>query len=224
MLMNDRTFNSVATGVDAQQASHSDHEAFFNHQRSLARDALNEIGAVLETLSARLDTAISGEEVDATPAVNHVRELIWSYNNAVECARDAWLHYDLSPSLNEQMLSIDTPTMYGLPWFLDEAQERRAMLQGVEISRRLRGRNELLDRIIAAADVVALSTHVAGVGLGGGSYLEIRRRDDRWTLVKTVANIAPPASKEKTRPCDARLAAALVRFMLRKQFNCTPTN
>lgn len=195
----------------------------FQRQLSMAQDALNEIGVALRALRARLDAAPSGEAVDATPAVGRVGELIWAYNNAVECARDAWLRYDLSTELNEHMLSIDTPMIFGLPWFLDEAQERRAMLQGVEISRRLNCRNELLDRIMAAANIVPLSTHVAGVGLGGGSYVEIRRRDDRWTLVKTVANTPPPASKEKPRPCDAKLAAALVRFMLRKQCS-TPTS
>jgi hypothetical protein len=194
-------------------------EQLFQHQLSMAQDALKEIGVVLEALATQLYAAVSGVEVDATPAVNRVGELIWSYNNAVECARDAWLHCQLAPELNAQVQSIDTPMVYGLPWFLDEAQERRAMLQGVEISRRLNCRNDLLDRIMAAGDVVPLSTQVAGVGLGGGSYVEIRRRDEKWTFVKTMST-----SNEKHRPCEVTLAAALVRFLLRKQFNSASTS
>jgi hypothetical protein len=217
MSMNDRMLVSNAAGANALQSRCTDQESSFQHQRSMAKNALIEIGVVLAALTSRLDAAVSGEEVDATPAVNQIRELIWAYNNAAECAREAWLRHHLSAAHNEQLLAIDTPMIFGLPWFVDEAQERRAMLQGVEISRRLNCRNELLDRIVAAANVLPLSTQVAGVGLGGGSYLEIRRRDQKWSLVKTIASKAPRVATEIHRACDVKLAAALIRFMLRKE-------
>ncbi len=188
-------------------------ESAFNRQLATAQETLHEIGAVLESLAAKLDAATSGEEVDATPTVDRVEDLIWSYNDAIEHARSVWLSETLSGVLNERLLLLDTPIAYGLSWFVDESQERRAMLQGLEISRRLLGRNMVVDRIISRINTTEISTDAIGVTLGGGANISIATRGARWFLIK--GGLDGPA--EQVTRVSANITASLVKLITRKR-------
>jgi outer membrane biosynthesis protein TonB len=214
----------------------SEKEAFFLQKLARARRNLDEIGQVLESFGSQLDASKPDEEVDATPAVDRVDELIWSYNNEIESARDAWLRDSLSGALNDRLLSLKTPLMYGLPWFTEAAQEQRAMLQGMQISRRLQGRNTVMDHIVTTMQTVELAGDVAGFTLGGGALIRIAKKGGKWAVVKTLA--AGAAKEAAGRAAEkaieqagvdantiggAKLAAALVRVILRKRIKAAST-
>jgi hypothetical protein len=203
--------NAAAEPSVRQSDSASD--ASFNRQLARAQHDLDAIGAVLESLSSTLNAATSGEEIDATPAVERVEALIGSYNAAIETARDIWLRDNLQGALNERLLSLKTPLAYGLPWFVDELQERRAMLQSVAISRRLLSRNTVVDRVVERMHTIELFADGIGVTLGGGASISIAKKRASWFLIKT----GPDDPAGQATQATANIAASLVKLIIRKR-------
>jgi hypothetical protein len=205
-------------------------EALFYRHLARAQRYVDEIEAAITSLGAKIDAAQIGEEVDATPDVDRVEELIWSYNDAIESVRETWLRENLSGALNERLLALNTPLKYGMPLYTDEAQERRAMLQGLEISRRLMGRNAVMDRIVATMQTIEIAGDVAGIALGAGAVITIVKKGGKWALVKTVIRgvIVDAAARAAERALEeagvdqatlggAKLAATLINLILRRR-------
>ncbi len=208
----------------------SPREALFFRHLARAQRYLDEIEAAIASLGAKIDAAHVGEEVDATPDVDRVEDLIWSYNDAIESARETWLRENLSGALNERLLSLNTPVKYGMPLYTDEAQERRAMLQGLEISRRLMGRNAVMDRIVATMQTIEIAGDVAGIALGAGAVITIVKKGGKWALVKTVIRgvVVDAAARAAERALEeagvdqatlggAKFAATLIKLILRRR-------
>ena len=169
-------------------------EQFFNTKLATAERCLAEIEQLLRDLGARIDSAQLESDVDVDQITEQVESLIWSYQDALESARAAWLRDDLSGDANERLIAMRTPLSLGLPHFTDEAQQRRAAHQELEISRRLGARNVTMDLVIVGMQTVEVAGDVAGLLLGGGVLVVAYKKGGKWAVVKTVAKGAAGAA------------------------------
>jgi hypothetical protein len=209
--------------------------AFFHQKLAVARRHLQEMRRILAALGQRLDKAKTGEEVDVEAEVAEIDNLIWSYHDALESAREAWLRNELSGRENDRLLTMPTPLSLGLPLFVDEGQAERAQRQQMEISRRLSGRDAMMDRVIFAMKVAEGAGTAAGILLGGGMVVAAYKQGGKWAVAKLLAKEAAgmAAGELAERAAVAagvdaqvlhgvQLAAAVVRFILLRRGNPPP--
>ena len=202
-------------------------ESFFNRNLAIAGKHLDEIERLLQALGAKLDAAKLDEQVDVETEVDAIETLIWSYNDALESARAAWLRDDLSGDATTRLNQMFTPLTFGLPLFTDQLQADRAQKQQLEISRRLSGRDVTISRVIVGMQVVETATTVAGIAAGGGVVVVAAMKGGKWAVVKTVAAIAAGMAADEVAERVAgaaglneqtirgvQLAAAVVKLIL----------
>ena len=202
-------------------------EAFFDEKLAAAQAQLDQLARLLQMLGGKLDAAKIDEQVVVEPEVDQVEELIWRYNDQLESARDIWLRDDLPGEANARLLAMSTPASFGLPTFTDDDQRARAHRQEMEISRRLRQRDIVMDRVESGATAIERAGTAAGLMIGGGMLLKVAKEGGLWAATKALAAglavagaeygaeyglSAAGASEQTIR--GVRLAAAVIAFVL----------
>jgi TolA-binding protein len=202
-------------------------ERFFYEKAAAAQGYLEEIRRLLEALGEKLDGAKTGEQIEVDAEVDTVTDLIWRHNDAMESARDAWLHNNLSGDLIYRLNEMHTPLRFGLPWFIDDDQAARARKQQAQICQRLGQRDAAMDRLIIGMRVVEGVGILAGFVLGGGLLGRTLVQGGKWVFVKELAVVGAAALAEQgvekgLRAAGAseqtirgfRLAAVVVSFII----------
>ena len=86
----------------------------------------------------------------------------------LESAQAAWLKHDLPGDAIVKLHQLDTPGHLGLPRSVDAEQSQRIISQGLQISRRLAGRDTSADRLVLGMRAVEWTTTAVGIAAGGG--------------------------------------------------------
>jgi hypothetical protein len=199
------------TRTDAEPAMHQEIKAGerdFDRMLTEAQGHLDEIVQILESLGARLDAAKLEQDVKVESDVDAIEELIWRYNDAIESAQDTWLRDDLSRDAISRLHQLPSPRGLGLPLFTDELQGQRIMRQGMQISRRLSGRNASMDKLVVGMHAAEVAGNAAGIALGGGVIIAAAKKGGAWAVVKTIALAGAAIAAEQGAEAGLRAAGA----------------
>ena len=141
----------------------------------------------LEALGSKLDAAKLDEQVDVGTEVDHIEDLIWRFNDALESAGEAWLRDNLGAGQFELWFKAINSRLPYLPFYVDDAQSARALDLGIRISDRLGQHDVVMNRVVYGLEKTERGAEIAGyVTAGGFVLMPLKKHAYRQVLKRAI--------------------------------------